>query len=277
MINIFSFTLSIIYTFLIFISLSILFDYKITLPYLDKINKMKLLSKQSIFIVLIVFYFLIFGVTKNYANFSLFTSVIIISLSGTIAMILLKLKRPNLIKLNKLKNIFFTMCLFILSYSTFLYPEIFSIAKSGTFNTLTLLIIASVSILSGIILSIDIFYNFIEKKNKIIFLNTTRHKKILSLIILNCLILFLFTEAIFICYIFLILGFLTGLCFMQKGGKIDQNKIQNIIDFLIFILICLISIFINNLLLTIISSTIAGLLIRNNIEEFRTLYQDLIK
>ena len=271
--NLFNFILSINYVFINALLLSELFGYDLLEVIKNKIRCFTKfnneISKNILLISLIFIHFIGYSYIHNHARLNLIISMIILMISGSIAYSLSRRSR-NIELFIKFKYIFFIISIFILTSNIFLYPEIFSIGKSGNFNVLSLLVIGVISTLSGLLISINFFSNFLkiklqkQKSKKI-------YNKILLIITANLIILLLFTEASFICDILFIVGILLGLNITKNLINIDREKINNTLTFLLFILLCLVSIFIENLFLTIVSAMISGVMLNNYKEDIKNI------
>ena len=271
--NLFNFILSINYVFINALLLSELFGYDLLEIVKNKIRCFTKfnneISKNILLISLIFIHFIGYSYIHNHARLNLIISMIILMISGSIAFFLSRRSR-NIELFIKFKYIFFITSIFILTSNIFLYPEIFSIGKSGNFNVLSLLVIGAISTLSGLLISINFFFNFLKIKFK-----KQKSKKIYNKILLittaNLIILLLFTEASFICDILFIVGILLGLNMTKNLINIDRKKINNTLTFLLFILLCLVSVFIENLFLTMVSAMISGVMLNNYKEDIKNI------
>ena len=259
-----SFMLPITYTItIIYFVIFCLTKLNVKVPFIKKASTISLETKFILLMTFISIIFFAIGYNKGKINVLISLSVILVSY--LITKIAYSKKSVNFANISIISSII--LC--VILNNMFGHPEAFSIEKSGNFDIAKLILLQLISVISAFVISSNIIYKRFIKKGKVskfkkhIFLNKT-----LTVFILNCMILLLFTESIIslqISFVFaLIISYLTSKNLDKKYWNEYHSKVNSI---LLSFIICLSSIFIGNILLSIISSFAFAITYKSSFDE----------
>ncbi|MDR2933838.1 MAG: hypothetical protein LBU68_00960 [Rickettsiales bacterium] len=241
-------------------------------------NIAKKLSITDFFLMVFIFtYCMFFAFTYNSATSNLLISLAII-ITTLLITILLKVKIIKRFSFSHFFKVFFALAVFVLVSNMFSYPEAFSIEKPGNIDLLKICILGIITVLSGFIFATSTAYYFAVKRGfkiKTKFKNRMFFNKILLIAMMSAFVLLMFTEADFANKFLFIFSLLLTLSMCKKFTEENWKIINDTSLVLLSTLLCASSIFIGSIFLTIVSSIICGLTLKElsttKFQEFLTI------